>query len=216
MITERPLSDKEIKSLKSELRQLDKRNSANVRFLIIWMIFAGIAGIIFYANFRSIGTKYFSAGIVLVYALIGIWVFTENHLKQKKQRNKVNYIFSRNKVKSIIVEPLSYIQLAENDDEGVYYLFQLADNKILSMGGQDFYPTKQFPCSWFEIVLSYDKKGKIVMLQKYASGKRIHPAREISGKQKNEWMGYPGYPDPELFTIIDGNINNIDDIIRRK
>jgi hypothetical protein len=31
-----------------------------------------------------------------------------------------------------------YYVLGEQDDEGVFYLFQLADNKVVSFGGQDF------------------------------------------------------------------------------
>lgn len=68
---------------------------------------------------------------------------------------------------SIQVKTTEYYELAEEEDEGVYYLFQIHPDKILSFGGQDFYPTKKFPNSDFEIVEGRCTDGEIILLETY-------------------------------------------------
>ena len=63
-----------------------------------------------------------------------------------------------------------FIELSEVEDEGGY-LFQISDNKILSFGGQDFYPTKNFPSDNFEIAICNGEKGEVVLLETYNYGK---------------------------------------------
>ena len=53
-------------------------------------------------------------------------------LPWKKVRENIDFVFATNKVNSIKVFATDYIELSEVEDEGVYYLFQISDNKILS------------------------------------------------------------------------------------
>jgi hypothetical protein len=119
-------------------------------------------------------------------------------------------------VKSIEVIATDYIELSEVEDEGVFYLFQLKDNKILSFGGQDFYPTNNFPNDNFEIAICYGQNGEVVLLEKYNNGKKIHPKTKITGQKKWDLMGSSNYPNPDNYTIIDGQLENIEAIINGK
>ncbi len=214
--TERPLSDKEIKFLRQDLKRLEKRKSFQIKFLGGWTMLTVIVGTFVYFRLETTTELYLLIGTVVIYILIGVWSFMETYLKQKKVRKNIDFVFATNKVKSIKVFATDYIELSEIEDEGVYYLFQISDNKILSFGGHDFYPTKNFPSDNFEIAICNDEKGEVVLLETYNYGKKILPGRKITGQQKWDLIGSVNYPDPDKFVIIDGQLENIETIVNGK
>ena len=216
MQTERPLSDKEIKILRQDLKRLDKQKSFQIKFLVGWTLLAFIVGTFVYFKLETTTELYLLIGTVVIYILIGVWSFMETHLRQKKVRKNIDFVFETNKVKSIKVITTDYIELSEVEDEGVGYLFQISDNKILSLGGQDFYPTKNFPSDNFEIVVCNGEKDEVVLLKTYNYGKKIQPMRKITGQQKWDLIGSINYPESEKFTIIDGQLENIEASISGK
>ncbi len=216
MQTQRPLSDNEIKTLKQEIKRLDKRKKFQIKFLVGWTLLAIIVGTFIYFRLDTTTERYLLIGSVAIYILIGVWGFTEGSIKQKKERNNIDFAFANNKVTSIKVTATDYIELSEVEDEGVNYLFQISDNKILSLGGQDFYPSKNFPSDHFEIAICYGQKGAVVLLETYNFGKKLNPKRKITGQQKWDLIGNPNYPNPDNFTIIDGHLDNIESIITGK
>lgn len=216
MQTERPLSDKEIKILRQDLKRLDKRKSFQIKFLVGWTMLAIIVGTFVYFRLETTTELYLLIGTVMIYILIGVWSFMETYLKQKKRRKNIDFVFETNKVKTIKVVTIDYIELSEVEDEGVNYLFQISENKILSLGGQDFYPTKNFPSDNFEIAVCNDEKGEVVLLETYNYGKKIQPKRKITGQQKWDLIGSVNFPDPDKFAIIDGQLENIEAIISGK
>lgn len=216
MQTERPLSDKEIKILKQDLKRLDKRKSYQIKFLVGWTLLAIIVGTLVYFRLETSTELYLLIGTVVIYMLIGVWSFMETYLKQKKRRKNIDFVFETNKVKTIKVITIDYIELSEVEDEGVNYLFQISENKILSLGGQDFYPTKNFPSDNFEIAVCKGEKGEVVLLETYNYGKKIQPKRKITGQQKWDLIGSVNFPDPDKFAIIDGKLENIEAIISGK
>lgn len=216
MLKERPLIDKEIKILKKDLKQLDKRNTFQKRFLLGWIIVALIVGTIVFFRLDSKTEYYLLFGTVVIYILIGVWVCTYNVIKIRKQKINIDFVLTENKAKSIKVVSKKYIEFSELEDEGVFYLFQIEDNKILSFGGQDYYPTNKFPSDDFEIVMCHGKSGELVLLEKYVTGNRIQPIQKITGQRKFELTSSPRYPDPDNFSVIDGQIEQIESILMKK
>ncbi len=216
MIKERPLNDKETKILKKDLKSLEKRSTFQKRFLIGWSIVALVVGTVVFFQLDSETEYYLLFGTVFVYILIGVWVFLENYLKANKQRKSIDFVLAENKVKSINVISDKFIELSEVEDEGVFYLFQINYNQILSLGGQEFYPTSKFPSNNFEIAISHGKFGELVLFEKHVNGNKILPIRKITGQNKWDLISNSNYPDPENFTIIDGKIEDIENIIVEK
>jgi len=103
-----------------------------------------------------------------------------------------------------------YIELSEVEDEGVYYIFQLPDNKIFSFGGQDFYPTKSFPNDNFEIAICYGENDEIVLLETYNYGNKLLPKSKITGEKKWNLLSNTNYPDPDKFTIVEGRLADLE------
>lgn len=126
--TERPLSEREIKTLRRHVKQLDKQKSFQVKFLFIWILLAILVGTFAYFFLNTTTELYLLIGTVVVYILMGTWSFLETYLKQRKERKDIDFVFATNEVKSIQVIGNEYIELSEVEDEGVNYLFQISDN----------------------------------------------------------------------------------------
>jgi len=216
VLKERSLIDKEIIVLKKDAKQLDRRNTLQNRFLFGWIIVALVVGTIIFFRLDSETEYYLLSGTVVIYILIVVWVYTENVIKIRKQKNNIEFVLVENKARSIKVASKKYIELPEIEDEGVFYLFQIEDNKILSFGGQYHYPTNKFPSDDFEIVMCYGKSGELVLLEKYVNGNRIQPVRKITGQKKLELMSSLKYPDPDNFTVIEGQIEQFESILMEK
>ncbi len=216
VLKERPLIDKEIRILKKDINQLAKRNTFQKRFLLGWTIVAMIVVTIVFFRLDSKAEYYLLFGAVVIYILIGVWVYLENVIKIKKQKNSIDFVLAENKAKSIKIVSNKYIELSEVEDEGVFYLFQIEDNKILSFGGQDYYPTNKFPSDDFEIVMCHGKSGELVLLEKYVNGNRIQPIQKITGHRKLELISRSKYPNPNNFTVIEGQIVQIESLLMKK
>lgn len=109
MIKERRLNDIETRILTKDLKNLDKRSAFQKRFLIGWSILVLIVGTIVYFRLDSKTEYYLLFGTVLVYILIGVWVFFENFAKSNKQRKNIDFVLTENKVKSINIVSGKYI-----------------------------------------------------------------------------------------------------------
>lgn len=208
MLEQRPLSSKEIKLLNTDLKYILKNRSGQLRFLIGWVLLCIIIGTFFYFKLNSTQEHYLLFGCAFIYILIGVWVFLEQSIRLIKKQKSINFALSKGTTKYIRVTTSRYIEFSEYEDEGVDYLFQLNDNEMLSIGGQDFYPTKKFPNTDFEIVVCYGIKNEILLLETYNYGEKLRPTIKVNGKEKWALMESPNYPHAENFKIIPGNIED--------
>ncbi|MCD0490053.1 hypothetical protein LPB86_17565 [Pedobacter sp. MC2016-14] len=116
-------------------------------------------------------------------------------------------------MKFIRVVAESYIELPEYEDEGVHYLFQLPGNQILSIGGQNFHQSDTFPSTDFETAFCNGLNNEVVLLKTYIYGVKLQPICKKHKEMKWNLIGHPNYPDPEKFTIIQGRLEEIENII---
>jgi hypothetical protein len=140
--------------------------------------------------------------IIMIPIFIGIslWVFLETELKSRKELKGIRYLKASNKVTSIRVQTQEYYQLTEEEDEGIHYIFQVEPTKILCIGGQEFYPTKKFPNSDFEIAEGRDEKDNVIFLEIYSFGEKLKPLKKIKGKQKVDLMTRHNFAGYEITT----------------
>lgn len=204
---ERPLQEKELNILDLELDRTTVALRRQLRFSSIWASIALIIGTIAYFKIdpRSTIVLFLT---VAAYVGVGVWVFLEQRLKQNRRQKSIAYLKNKNQVTVVQVHSDTYYLLEEQEDEGVFYLFQLANNKVFSFGGQDFYEDDKFPSNNFEIVEGRGIKNEILILETYINGEKIKPTKVISGKEKWDLLGSTHYPNPEKLTVADGRIED--------
>jgi hypothetical protein len=206
--SERPLNDKEIKILNKQLNQLDKNFRRQIRFLIIWALLALLIGTYAFFKMDTRDEILLLFVTVAVYIGIGVWGFGKEYMKQNQKRKSIAYLKDKGLVTVIEVRSDKYCFLKEQEDEGVYYLFQLDNNKVFSFGGQDFYPNKKFPNDHFEIVEGRGINDEVVLLETFTYGKKIKPTKIIAGQEKWDLLNSLNYPDPYKLTVTDGKIED--------
>ena len=153
------------------------------KFVSIWTVTCLIGGTII-GGFMTSNLWLLLLGTVIIFAGIGLWTFIEERNKAQQELKQLEFLRRANRVTSIKVQTREFYELAEEEDEGVYYLFQITPDKILSFGGQAFYSNNKFPSSAFEIVEGKGSDGQIVLLETYSYGKKIKPLKKIKGKEK--------------------------------
>jgi hypothetical protein len=206
LIRQRPLQDKELKILDKRLKQLDKNFKRQLRFLLIWTLLALAIGTFAYFRMDTTNDVLLLVVTVAIYEGIAVWVVGKEYLSQQKEKKSIAFLKSKNLVTAVEVSSDLYYELKEEEDEGVYYLFQLPNNKVFSFGGQDFYPSKKFPSDKFEVVEGRGLNDEILLLETFCYGKKIKPTRVIAGHEKWNLFNSPNYPDPEKLTVVDGRI----------
>ncbi len=199
---ERQLSGQEIKTLEKRVKDIGKRKSRLMKFVIFWTLTSLVVGIIasFYVDR---GLWILLVVTVLIFIAIGLWSYFDSKLPFDRELKGIEDLKAKNLVTSIQVKTNEYYELVEEEDEGVYYLFQIQADKILSFGGQDFYASKKFPNSDFEIVEGKSNSGKIVLLETYCHGEKIKPIKKVKGKEK--WDLLEKF-DFDKFEITDGRL----------
>lgn len=202
MKIERQLSGQEIKTLDKRVKDIGQRKSRLTKFLVIWTSLCLVIGTIaaVYVD-RNLWT--WLTITVFIFIAIGLWSYLDSKLPIDKELRGIENLKAKNLVTSIQVKTTQYYELAEEEDEGVHYLFQIQPDKILGFGGQDFYPHKNFPNSDFEIVEGKSSNGQIILLETYCHGDKIKPTKTIKGKEK--WDLLQTF-DPDKFEIKDGRL----------
>ena len=104
---ERPLKEKELNILDLQLDQLTNKRRNQIKFLIIWTSLALIIGSIAY--FNTDPQKIIVLLLTIAaYIGVGIWVVTEQRIKEKRKRNSIAYLKNKNLVTVVEVNSDSF------------------------------------------------------------------------------------------------------------
>jgi len=215
MINERPLSAKDIKTLDKDILLFNKRKNFTVKYFVGYTLIVLIVSIFVY--FKIDRNDLVPLIVTSIgFFIAGLWGFLELYLKENKRLKAITWSKNENKVLSIVVKSNDFIEIPEHEDEGDYYLFQLADNKILYIGGQEFYQSKSFPNNNFEIVMAKDPQNKIILLERNDLGEKINPKIKLNRNQsikltdeQIEEINKQDFVIREFTTIITGSIDKI-------
>jgi len=148
---------------------------------------------------------YFMLGITLLYTT---WGFIENKVQISRQINNISKCLDINEVFIDHVQSSEMIEFEEIDDEGACYCFEIDQSKLLFITGQDFYKSKKFPSTDFDIVSAYGNSESIVLFKIYGNGDKLEPRRIIPWELKEKLR------QPDHLEIIEGNLKDIENILK--
>jgi hypothetical protein len=202
---ERPLEGQELDLLEGMLDPTRIKLRRLVKFLLVWTSLPLVVGTIVYFKIEP-DSKIVLYLTVASYIGVGVWIFVEQRVQLRRKEKSIAFLKSKNLVTVVRVRSDTYYLLDEQEDEGVFYLFQLPDNQVFSFGGQDFYETEEFPSDSFDIVEGRGINAELLILETYVYGQKIAPAKVISGAAKWALLHRPDYPDPSRLTVVKGSI----------
>ena len=101
-------------------------------------------------------------------------------LRQIRQNQVVSnrQILEAEYVEVLRCTPQAVIHIAQYEDEGHHYFFDVGEDTLLFFGGQDYRPTKAFPNTDFELVRLAG--GSIFRMNRF--GKKLRAVRTIPKK----------------------------------
>lgn len=138
-----------------------------------------------------------------------VWGYYEDKRKHEVQIKEFESALKRNEARDIHIQTDEMVELAEEDDEGARYAFQVEPDKILFLAGQDYYEGRKFPNSDFYIVMIYAEKGSIAHRLFDKKGKKLKPLRTIPVEaQKNFRL-------VEDLEIMQGRLENLEQLLAK-
>jgi hypothetical protein len=82
------------------------------------------------------------------------------------------------------VKARALVDFEESEDEGACYAFELFDNRLVFITGQEFYESARFPSLDFSLVYVLDEAGQTVELMIEKRGAKVTPARTVPASWK--------------------------------
>lgn len=105
------------------------------------------------------------------------------------------------------VRARSFAELEEIEDEGACYAFELDDNRVVFIMGQEFYESARFPSLDFSLVYVLDEAGQHVDMLIDKRGPKTAPARTIPSAVKQR------LDVPEHLEVRSGGIDDLEGIL---
>ncbi len=115
---------------------------------------------------------------------VSFWAYRDarRDVSAKLLRVKSGLLRNEARVTRILSEEM--VEIEEVEDEGARYAFQVNNEEIVFISGQDYYPSAQFPNSDFCVIELLDGEGKILEEVISKKGKKLKPVRTIPAAVK--------------------------------
>lgn len=92
----------------------------------------------------------------------------------------------RNEVEEHRIQATAFAEFEEVEDEGACYAFQIDDERVVFICGQEFYPGAKFPSLDFSLVEPLAENGQPVHVWVEKRGSKAAPLRTIPARKKWE------------------------------
>jgi hypothetical protein len=140
--------------------------------------------------------------------LLAVWIMIPDRRNFHRHMTACEDALQHDQVRDIRLHATAMVAFEELDDEGATYAFQLTDERILFVGGDNLYPSARFPNSDFSLVTTLNGNDRAAMSWIVKHGHRIEPVRTIPAdfKKHNEL--------PAHLTIINGRIDDVEHLIK--
>jgi hypothetical protein len=139
---------------------------------------------------------------------IGIWTILSEKKKVLKRVHAVESAVARNEAEVLHVQSGQMIEFDEIEDEGACYAYQVDDERILFIVGQDFYSSVRFPNDNFEIIKIHDAAEHLVEMIIDKHGDKLQPMRTVAAEVKKKLRL------PDHLEIVKGKLADIEQILK--
>jgi hypothetical protein len=123
---------------------------------------------------------------LVITVLLGLWVAVSEYFRRRKLRIVLSRTRDSGQVREVRIVASDVVEFEEEEDEGACYAFQVAEDKILFVQGQEFYASPRFPNSDFALVNVLDPSGHSVDFFIRKDGVKLMPIRTVRADVKRQ------------------------------
>ena len=116
--------------------------------------------------------------------LFGLWFWFEGRSRRRKLQLKLSRTLESGRVREVRVVASCVVEFEEDEDEGACYAFQIADDRMVFISGQEFYASAKFPSSDFALVDVLGPSGEVVDSFIRKNGEKLAPIRVVPAEVK--------------------------------
>ena len=201
----RGLNDTQRRYLRQKIRSLDAEAGRAAQAL--WPGVAVIAVLWLLTLAASdVGWLIVTAFWVGIGALILLWVrrdMRKHAATLSQMRMGLESALSHNTAEVFDFRSTGFLSFEEVADEGALYGFEVADQKVVFITGQEFYEGSKFPSLDFSLVYLLDENDRPVDMLIEKRGTKATPAYVIPAKVKL------GRDLPDHLEVVDGTLVNV-------
>lgn len=204
----RTLTEKERRVIRARIRSLSARGrrassislpitGALILVLWIWTILASDAP-------RLVITLFW----IVVGSVIELWVRRDMRAhggQLEGMAQSLEAALKRNEADVYDIRAKAFVEFEEIEDEGACYAFDIGDDQLVFVTGQEFYESARFPSLDFSLVYVLDETGHSVDMLIDKRGPKTGPVRTIPAAVKQRLLV------AEHLEVRVGRIDNLED-----
>ncbi len=146
---------------------------------------------------------------IAVGAILALWIGRDLRNELETRLVRMQSILRRNAADAFEIKASAFAELEQVEDEGACYAFQLDDDEIVFVVGQEFYPRANFPCLNFSLIYLLGEDGQRSEPLIRRRGPRATPQLTISAQTKR------ALSVPDHLEIVPGRLASLEVILRR-
>lgn len=175
------------------------------------VVVAVIGGLLSIGQFReSQALGWLALGTTAIYIVIVWAVYFQNRAADVHRLDQLEAVLERGVSRTTRCCSQQVAEAEEIEDEGATFFFQVEPDKIFVLSGQQYYATRRFPNSDFEIVEVWCD-GTPVQFSIACHGEKLRPQVRLSKASKEALLEKDCYP--EDFDLIEGRIERLEEAL---
>jgi hypothetical protein len=204
---DRPLTESEQRMLASRLKNLGRRGRTALSRAIapigivsaaLWLVTLIVSDI----HWPAITIFWFAFGTGMC-----MWVWRSEATSLRSKIASIESAIRRNAASVQRVRSSELVEIEEREDEGACWLFQLPDDQILVLNGQEYYATATFPNDDFSLVQILREDGRPLEQLIEVTGKKLAPSRKLAAEVRRRLSN-----ESDL-QVLRGSLRDLDAIL---
>ena len=207
----RPMTTHEQKLLGFRIKREARVKSRIVSFLRILLlgITAAVPTGLVVAYFKTTQLGWFTCGLMIFTSGVMMALFYGDVRECNVKIAALRATADANVMDVVRCQATEMVEFEEYDDEGPTYVFQVEADRIWVVSGQDFYPTRKFPSTDFEIITSRGPTPFPAILRLAGHGTRLSAIRVVSVQTQRDLR------IPEHGELITGRLADLEGLLER-
>jgi hypothetical protein len=203
----RPLTEAEVRLLKAKISSQARRHHRYRARIAVFALALWTGG----SALTLVAEKTLPSWIIIVVwaviaSLMAAWLVLEDRSRRSSRTRAFEDALSRNQARVTRIRSDQMVAFEEVEDEGACFAFQ-AEERIVFIAGQEFYPSARFPNSDFSLLEITDGRGTTVEVLIQTTGEKLQPIRTITAESQSKLR------IPEHLQILTGRLEDIERLL---